>query len=122
MPSHTSARIAPGALALVRTPVAARTYKLAPAPSRQKDIYHGGKGQIAGTVTQFGTPDTPYSARVRLHRKTDGMLIREVWSAPDGTYSFDYINENIAYYVCAFDHQGNYNGVIKDNITPTVMP
>lgn len=86
-----------------------------------RDVAHGGKGRIAGTVKEASTPEHGVKRRVRLHRKIDGMLTRETWSKPDGTYLF----ENIMiqpYYVVAFDHTGNYNGVIKDSIVPELMP
>lgn len=83
-----------------------------------KDFVHGGAGSISGTVKDPGSPsDIPEHRRVRLHRKIDGMLIRETWSAADGTYSFPHIAVQ-SYYVTSFDHTGDYNAVIKDSIVP----
>lgn len=82
---------------------------------------HGGNGFISGTIKEAGIPDAPVKREVRLHRKQDGMLIREQWSAAEGAYAFN----NIAiqpYYVFSFDQTGNYNGIIKDIIVPEVMP
>ncbi len=87
-----------------------------------KDTYHGGDGRIAGTVKEAGSPfDLAVRRRVRLYRKVDGLMIREQWSATDGAYSFDNIFRAQQYYVLSFDHTGNYNGVIKDSITPELM-
>lgn len=85
------------------------------------DTIHGGKGILSGTVKEAGSPDIPVMRKVRLHRKIDGMAVRETWSKLDGSYSF----KNIAmqpYYVIGFDHTGNLNAVIKDSIVPELMP
>jgi hypothetical protein len=111
----------PVPLTLRQVTAVAPTFKKYSGAAKVVDRENGGKGRIAGKVTQYGSPDTPFAARVRLHRKKDGVLARETWSADDGSYSFDYINENVAYYVVSFDHTGNFNGVIKDNITPVVI-
>lgn len=84
------------------------------------DVWHGGAGVISGTVRDAGTPDVAAVRRVRLHRKRDGLLIRETWSHADGAYSFQGV-ANQLYYITSFDHTGNYNAVIKDSITPEVM-
>lgn len=87
------------------------------------DVVWGGKGRIAGSVKEAGTPvDKPVVRRVRLHRKLDGTMLREQWSKPNGTYSFDFLDMAQTYYVVSFDHTGNYNGVIRDTITPELMP
>lgn len=120
MATHTSAALLVGVIALVTRPQ--------PSPSSHKlegvtflrDTYHSGNGKILGTVKESGTPDLAVRRRVRLHRKIDGMLIREVWSADDGSYAF--LNVAIQpYYVTSHDHTGNYNAVIKDSIVPVVM-
>lgn len=121
MATHTSALLVEGVTALVtRTQPTLSSHALDGA-THLLDAYHSGNGKILGTVKESGTPDLAVKRRVRLHRKTDGMLIREVWSADDGTYAF--LNVAIqAYYVTSHDHTGNYNAVIKDSITPVVMP
>lgn len=83
------------------------------------DMNFGGPGTITGTVKEAGTPDAPVVRRVRLHRKIDGLLVRETWSAADGSYRFDRILIQ-PYYVVSFDHLGNFNAVIKDSIVPEV--
>lgn len=85
------------------------------------DVVQGGNYRIAGTVLDAGTPDVPVSRRVRLHRRIDGAPVRETWSAANGSYSFNYL-ANQLYYVTAFDHAGNENAVIKDAILPELMP
>lgn len=83
----------------------------------------GGAGRIAGTVKNAGTPDFPVWRRVRLLYRRDGRLVREVWSDPaTGAYSFDYINPAYTYTVIAYDHTGQYNAEISDDITPEPMP
>lgn len=89
-------------------------------PVRIYKSYHLGPGRILGTVKEAHLPsDIPLSRRVRLHRKSDGMLIDETWSNAAGNYAF----MNIAiqkYYVVAFDHTDTYNAVVKDSITPEI--
>lgn len=83
----------------------------------------GGQGRIAGSVKNLGTPDFPVWRRVRLFCRRDGRLVREVWSdSASGAYSFDYINPALRYTVIAYDHTGQYNAVISDDLTPEVMP
>lgn len=109
------------ALPLVSQPLPTTGLKLPSLPLSLHSIWHSGTGRISGTVKEAGTPDHAVKRRVRLHRKIDGMMLFETWSKPDGTYLF----ENLMiqpYYVVAFDHTGNYNGVIKDSIIPELMP
>ena len=83
----------------------------------------GGAGRIAGSVKAMGTPDFPVWRRVRLFDQRDNRLVREVWSNPvTGDYAFEYINPERLYVVIAYDHTGQYNAVISDNLTPEPMP
>lgn len=52
------------------------------------DAADGGPYRVAGTVVIDGTPATPASRRVRLFDKVSGRLVREQWSAADGTFEF----------------------------------
>lgn len=119
MASHTSATAMPRAIALTKIAVPPLNYKLANYRIKLFDVYHGGTGTITGTVKDKGTPDTPVVRRVRLHRKVDGMLVRETWSAANGTYTFNRMAAQL-YYVVSHDHTGNFNAVIKDSILPEV--
>lgn len=132
----------PGALDLVRgvrsyravTPMAVpaksvtggnyvKAYKSMSKSVFARDMYFGGTGRIVGTVKEAGSPsDLAVVRRVRLYRKRDGVFVKETWSAADGSYAFNNIDATIQYYVLSFDHTGNYNGVIKDTITPEAMP
>lgn len=121
MVPHTSTTLVGRAMPLVKVEITALSYAALPPATKLFDAGYGGKGRIAGTVKEAGTPDHAVTRRVRLHRKIDGMMLFETWSKPDGTYLF----ENIMiqpYYVVSFDHTGNYNGVIKDSIIPEPMP
>lgn len=119
MASHTSAMRLPAAITLVRVSTPTLNFRFFPTCIMVADVYHGGQGSIAGTVKDKGTPDTPVIRRVRLHRKSDGMLVRETWSAADGTYTFTKMAMQL-YYVVSHDHTGNFNAVIKDSIMPEV--
>ena len=85
------------------------------------DAEFGGRGRIYGTVSIKGTPsNVPVARRVRLLRSRDSYLARETWSKPDGSYSFDGINEQYEYDVVAFDHELNYFSQVANNKTPEV--
>jgi hypothetical protein len=84
------------------------------------DTAYGGRGRIEGTVKEKGTPDVPVARQVWLIAEVTGTVIRETWSAPDGSYVFDYIDHRYKYTVVAFDHTGNYRAVIADNLAPVI--
>jgi hypothetical protein len=86
------------------------------------DAYDGGALRILGTTANTGTPNTPVRRRVRLHDQPSARAIREVWSDPiTGAYAFNNIRLG-RYYVTAFDHTGQYGGVIETDITPEPVP
>lgn len=117
MSDNTSSRLLSTVIPLVRLGSPATTPKLSRSLTIIRDANNGGLGVIRGTVKESGMPDHAVSRRVRLHRKLDGMLMRDIWSKTDGTYEFKGIAIQ-EYYVIAYDHTGNYNAVIKDSITP----
>ena len=77
--------------------------------------------RITGTVDELGVFG-PY--KVRLFEKQAGNLVRQTWSAPDGTYSFDniaYLDQG--YFLIAHDHTSPLlNSAISDFVTPEPMP
>ena len=78
-------------------------------------------GEGAGLVTKAGVPAR---ARVVLCLKGPSLSlyrIAEQWSAADGTYRFDQLDESRKYAVLAFDETGEFDAVIRDNITPASM-
>lgn len=85
------------------------------------DTEHGGRGQIVGTTHNVGTPNYPVSRRVRLFRKRDGVLVREVWSDTAGNYVFNKIRHDIKYVVTGHDHTGLYNAEVSDSLEPEVV-
>lgn len=89
--------------------------------SQFHDAEHGGRGMLYGRVTIDGLPSgTPVSRRVRLFRSRDGCLVREVWSAADGSYRFEGINERYEYDIEAWDHEKNYFSAVANNQIPEV--
>lgn len=79
------------------------------------EVQTSGNGRIAGKVT---IENIPGSRKVRLYRKTDGLLIRETWSASNGDYSFEGIDPNWEYFVVSHDHLRVHNAVVSDMIDP----
>ena len=116
---HTLAKLVAPLTVIHRVAIPPVRNVFVPSTMRIMDMHHGGQGSITGTVKDQGTPDTPVVRRVRLHRKSDGMLVRETWSAADGGYTFAKIAMQL-YYVVSHDHTGNFNAVIKDSIMPEV--
>lgn len=84
------------------------------------DPFDGGNFRIAGTVAIDDSPDIPVRRRVRLFHKLSGRLVRETWSAEDGSYEFRDI-ANDTYLVVAHDHTLQYNAAVKDSITPELQ-
>lgn len=96
---------------------------LTPAPVRARGDYLAGVlgqgiGRVKGTTKDKGSPNVPVSERVRLYREQDGLLIRELWSAPvTGAYSFDYVDELQTYTVVSYDHDKNFRAVVADGLS-----
>lgn len=82
-----------------------------------RDAKWGGEGTLAGT-TKAKLPNgqvvTYANARVRLHERKTGELVRETWSGADGAYTFPKLTTNAEFYVVADDVLGNYNAVIAN--------
>ena len=76
-------------------------------------------GQGSGIVTKA---TAPAREKVLLHIKLPigSRLIDWVQASASGEYLFDQLDPNRRYVVMAFDHQLQFNAVIRDNITPAV--
>lgn len=85
------------------------------------DLEFGGRGVFYGKVSD-DKGKKPLQRRVRLYRSRDGYLVRETWSAADGTYRFTEINERYEYDIEAWDHERNFFAVVANNQLPEVSP
>jgi hypothetical protein len=74
------------------------------------DPYDGGLFGFSGVVSIAGTPDQPASVKVALFCERSRRLIREVWSAADGAYTFDRIR-NGPWFIVAFDPTNTFNAI-----------
>lgn len=85
------------------------------------DKEFGGRGRITGTVDELGIPGR---YRVRLYDRKLGRLLRALWSAPDGSYSFDYLKiSEDGYLLVALDHgESPLNAAIADRVIPELIP
>lgn len=83
------------------------------------DAEFGGRGFLYGVVKEHETQRL-LQRRVRLFRSRDGYLVREVWSAADGSYRFEGINERYEYDIEAWDHEKNYFSAVANNQIPEV--
>lgn len=108
--------------AAVGSPLPAMSPALVHSCGRLVDLENGGIGRVVGTTKAFGNPNYPVSTRVRLQRRRDAQLVREVWSDAAGNYEFTNIRHDVLYTVSSIDHTGAYNGVIADPVTPDLMP
>lgn len=112
---HISGGAAPGKVAITLPPSALHL-----------DGEDFGLSRIQSWVKEKALPNNlPLRRRVRLYEQRSGRFIRETWSdAVTGEYRFDNIrgDNGIKYFVAAFDHLGNFSGVIADNLTPEPMP
>jgi len=91
-------------------------------PRGWADVFFGGPYRIANVVTELGVPGR---YRVRLHLRANGMLVRETFSAADGSYAFPGIAYlEGGYYAIAFDWltPAPLNAAIADLLTPEPMP
>ena len=85
-------------------------------------VMGSGRGRVAGTVKEKGTPDAPVYRKVRLIREVDSLLIRELWSHPvTGAYSFDYVDELQKFTVLSYDHTGAFRAVVADGQIPELI-
>ena len=57
---------------------------------------------------------------MRLCRSRDSYLVRETWSAADGTYRFEGISERYEYDIEAWDHEKNNFTAVANNQLPQV--
>ena len=80
----------------------------------------GGRGRFYGTVTEAQSK-AMLQRRVRLFRSRDGYLARETWSAADGSYRFEGINERYQYDIEAWDHEKSFFSVVANNQIPEVV-
>ena len=69
-----------------------------------RDMVDGGNGQFANPTNDPITLDnTPYQARLRVFEDRSGRLVREAWSAADGTWTIPYLNRAQTYLVVCYD-------------------
>lgn len=88
-----------------------------------------GLGMIEGTlmveadIEDDDVPDIPVVRLLRVHRESDGRMVKEGYSDGAGIYSFKGLHMEFKYSVIGYDNVGHsYRAVIADNITPVLMP
>lgn len=86
------------------------------------------KGVLRGTTKTAGNPDAPVARRVQLFEATAGQVLANqatamcttTVSGADGEWEATGLNPALKYNVIAYDHTGQYDPVVKLNLTPTV--
>jgi|GEM_PF-3445971 len=97
-----------------------KTYVESPLPS----------GRLFGTTKEAGSPDMPVRRRVQVVSaggNAHGHVFPVVasfstwtWADEAGNWEVRYLDPALKYHVIAYDHTGQYDPVIKMNLTPTV--
>jgi hypothetical protein len=80
-------------------------------------VSNGPHSTPVGSVAKIGTPNAPGRYRVCLHEQASGRVMRPAfWTAAGtGEYRFHGLRAGV-YFVVAFDHTGQYNGVVTTDI------
>ncbi|MGJ7557069.1 hypothetical protein ACSFBI_24020 [Variovorax sp. RB3P1] len=75
-------------------------------------------GRVRGSTLDYVAPiNKPYRCRVVLLRERDVMPVREQWTAADGSYDFQYVDELQSYSVLAFYGDHAKRAVVADGLT-----
>jgi hypothetical protein len=78
--------------------------------------------QITGTVTE---DETGVQRVVRVYRRDNGALVRDLVSEPDGTFDIRWreLDDSDEYFVIAFDDDNlpNLEAIARDRLTPNVV-
>jgi len=102
---------------MVSRPTYAARYRVV---RRVRDIVDGGDGEFTNPVNDWITLDgAPYQARLRVIEERSGRMVREAWSAADGTWAIRYLNRNQTYLVVCYD--ATYPALAYDRQTPDPM-
>jgi hypothetical protein len=107
-------------LAWTGTPVAVRLF--GDGRASRKNYLLGDLGQsigrVRGSTLDYVAPiNRPYRCRVVLLRERDVMPVREQWTAADGSYDFQYVDELQSYSVLAFYADHAKRAVVADGLT-----
>jgi hypothetical protein len=77
-----------------------------------------GIGRLRGFTLDYVNPlNKPYRCRVRLMRESDGYVLREQWTAADGSYDFQWIDELQSYTILAYYEAHGKQAVVTDGLT-----
>lgn len=77
--------------------------------------YVGPPERLSACLVQLLQADT-----VRTRMFPFSVLVRQQFSGPDGSYTFDRLDPAKRYDVIAYDPTGQYDPVVKMNLVPTV--
>lgn len=89
-------------------------------PRFTRDMVYGGDGQFSNPPNEPITLNNlPYRTRLRVFDEWSGLLVREAWSAADGTWTIPYLNRAQTYLVVCYD--AAYPAQAYDHQTPDPM-
>lgn len=82
-----------------------------------------GSGYIAGEGDAIVTvAGVPASRTVLVIERKSLRVAARIASNGAGNYSIQNIDMNLSYIVIGLDYEGQFNAVIRDNVTPAPMP
>lgn len=81
----------------------------------------GGTGTIRSGASA-GLTVAGVGAQRKIYLLDDNaFLLYSVWSKPDGSFQIDGLKIGVSLIIMARDYAGQFNAVIRDNITPAPM-
>lgn len=88
------------------------------------------QGFLVGSTKEAGTPDAPVRRRVQIIAAVSNShghifpnnesSVTWTWADDAGNWEVRNLDPALKYHVIAYDHTGQYDPVIKMNLTPTV--
>lgn len=82
---------------------------------------YGGKGYIAGEAEGIVTVNgQPAARRIYLFARPNMVCVADTWSADDGSYRFDRLNESMEFLLVGTDYKKQYEPVSYDFVMPYV--
>ena len=85
-------------------------------------------GVLTGTLMVAGAPDTPVRRKMHVFESSSrygmpfptAVFVRNALSDVAGNWSVGQLDPSKKYGIIAYDHTGQYDPVIKINLTPSV--
>ena len=81
--------------------------------------FNWGNGKITGQgVGTVSVDDRPARRRIFCFDWRRTLIVRDCWSASDGTYELPQLDTSKTYLIMAIDHKGQYEPIAYDGVKP----